>query len=101
MLLRLEKYDLSVKYVRGKFLYIADTLSRAHLADTLESHDKEIELAIHQFIQYLPISDVKKDELRTATLSDTVLQTITQLLKTGWPPNINNLPQHTRDYQNV
>ena len=49
MLLRLQKYDLSVKYVHGKFLYIADTLSRAHLADTPESHDKEIELAIHQY----------------------------------------------------
>ena len=89
---------MSVKYVRGKLLYIADTLSRAHLADTPESHDKEIEVDIDQLIQHLLISDLKKDELRTATLLDTVLQTITQLLKTGWSPNINNVPQHTCDY---
>ena len=29
MRLRLQKYDIKVRYVSGKFLYIADTLSRA------------------------------------------------------------------------
>ena len=30
MLLRLQKYDLAVKYVSGKSLHVANTLSRAH-----------------------------------------------------------------------
>ena len=30
MMLRLPKYDLSVKYVSGKLLHVADTLSCAH-----------------------------------------------------------------------
>ena len=35
MLLRLQKYDLLVKYVSGKLLHVADTLSRAHPPTTL------------------------------------------------------------------
>ena len=34
MLLRLQKYDLSVKYISGKLLYVADTLSRVHATNT-------------------------------------------------------------------
>ena len=31
MLLRLQKYDIRVKYTPGKELYVADTLSQAYL----------------------------------------------------------------------
>ena len=33
MLLKLQNYDLSVKYVKGKDLHVADTLSRAYLTN--------------------------------------------------------------------
>ena len=89
MLLRVQKYDLSVKYLSGKFLHVADTLSRAHSADTSQpSQDDDMDLAIHQFIQYLPISHSKTEELRQATISDKVLQQLAQILKAGWPTNI-------------
>ena len=99
MLLRVQKYDLSVKYLSGKFLHVADTLSRAHSADTSQpSQDDDI---IHQFIQYLPISHSKTEELRQATISDKVLQQLAQILKAGWPTNIVNVPQDVRDYWNI
>ena len=31
MILQLQRYDLDVKYVPGKYLYVADTLSRAYI----------------------------------------------------------------------
>ena len=61
MLLRLQKYDLSVKYISGKLLHVADTLSRAHATNSFHpTDDFEMELAIHQFVQHLPIGDDQK-----------------------------------------
>ena len=37
MLLRLQRYNLEVRYERGPLMYIADTLSRAYLKETLPS----------------------------------------------------------------
>ena len=102
MLLRLQKYDLSVKYISGKLLHVADTLSCAHATNNFHpTDDCEMELAIHQFIQHLPIGDDQKAELRTATLSDSVLQRLTHIVETGWPNNIINVPQDVREYWNV
>ena len=101
MLLRLQKYDLSVKYVSGKLLHVADTLSRTHAINNSHSADDETELAVHQFIQHLAIADAQKEALRTATSSDKVSQQLMHILKTGWPNNITNVPQDVREYWNV
>ena len=66
MLLKLQKYDLLVKYVRGKELRIADTLSHTQLSDSSvdEDHSEELNLPIHTMIQNLPVSDAKKYNFR-------------------------------------
>ena len=87
-----------VKYIIGKLLHVADTLSRAYATYSFHpTDDCEMELAIHQFVQHLPIGDDQKAELRMATLSDRVLQQLTHVLETGWP----NMPQDVREYWNV
>ena len=52
MMLRLLRYTVSVQYVPGKYLYIADTLSRA--PSSLPLHDQmledDIHLRVHQLI---------------------------------------------------
>ena len=48
MLLRLQRYNLEVRYKRGPLMYIADTLSRAFLKETLPSEEvKSLELVDH------------------------------------------------------
>ena len=42
MLLKLQKYNLTVKYTRGKDMHIANALSRAHLSDTEENDFEEM-----------------------------------------------------------
>ena len=37
LMLQLQPYDLRIKYVPGKFMYVADTLSRAYLPGTSDS----------------------------------------------------------------
>lgn len=39
MLLHLQHFNLKIKYVQGKLMFIADTLSRDYLNDTEQSSD--------------------------------------------------------------
>lgn len=67
MLLRLQKYDLKVKYVSGKLLHVADTLhvSRAYATNYSHSstHDHDIELTVHQFVLHIPIAKKNYEQL--------------------------------------
>ena len=83
MLLKLQKYDLSVNYVKGKELHVADTLSRAQLSDTTQEIDnEELELPIDTMIQNLPVSDTKKVQLQSATENDEQMQQLSIMIKT-------------------
>ena len=89
MLLRIQIYDLSVKYVSGKLLHVADTLSCAHATnDSHSTQDHNMELAVHQFVLHIPIVELQKEELQTATSTDKVLQQLMHILDIGWPNNI-------------
>ena len=90
MLLRLQIYDLSIKYVSGKLLHVADTLSCAHATNDSHSstQDHNMELAVHQFVLHILIVELQKEELRTATSTDKVLQQLMHILDIGWPNNI-------------
>ena len=49
MLLRLQKYDICIKYKPGTEMIIADALSRAHLSDVGEEiPEEELEAQIHR-----------------------------------------------------
>ena len=101
MLLRLQKYDLDIKYVRGKNLYVADTLLRAHQVECNEDIDStEIQLAVHTVVKDLPITEARLKDLQSATLSDPQLQHLKHFIEHGfgWPPNIVNVPQILRDF---
>ena len=88
----LQKYNLKVRYVPGKFLHIADTLSTAFDQSNVPTDDgmhQDMEYFIHSVIIDLPISDVKLMELRELNCNDPTMQ----MLHTGmlWRvgPNTN------------
>ncbi len=58
-LLRLQRYSFDIEFTPGKYLYIADTLSRAYLLDIAESEIPEMEYQIHSVASNLPISAEK------------------------------------------
>ena len=102
MLLKLQKYDLLVSYVKGKDLHVADTLSRAQLSDTTnELDDEELELAIHTMLKNLPVSDTKRVQLQCATENDKQMQHLSKLIKNGWPADITNVPIALHEYWKV
>ena len=99
MLLRLQKYDLDIKYVRGKYLHAADTLSRAYHADCSEDIDSaELQLAAHTVVKDLPITDDRLKDLQSATRLDPQLQRLRHFIEQGWPANINNVPKTLHDF---
>jgi len=74
MLLRLQKYDLVLKYVKGKYLHIADTLSRAHNDDVPCEDIDGREVAVHAILQNIPVSEPRLKDLQLAAANDTQLK---------------------------
>ena len=101
LLLRLQHYHLKVKYVPGKLMFIADTLSRAHLDTTCTKQgipDAEIEMQVHLLVANLPISEQRLTEFQEATKADPSLQAVAQLTKQGWPNHKKNVPAEAKPY---
>ena len=67
MMLRVQQYDLIVKYTPGDQLHVADTLSRASQSESTSQAD---EFEVHLLVQ---ISKEKADEFKRETDSDPVL----------------------------
>ena len=61
-----------VKYVPGKFLFIADTLSRAYLPAKGEQQElnEDIEVMVHSMVTEIPASPEKIEELKKETAKD-------------------------------
>jgi len=59
MLLRLQKYELTLKYVKGKYLCVADSLSRAYSDEppVKDLNNADLETAVHVVLQNLPITE--------------------------------------------
>ena len=103
LLVRLLKYDVRIQFIPGKFLHIADTLSRAPLPSTGDLntiHDESI-LMIHTVIKNLSISAKKKEELQEAIRNDNNLQLVKQFIINGWPECRKDLPPKLYPYWQV
>ena len=100
-LLRLQKYDFEMHYIRGKLLTVADALSRASLADSkTEIHEKDMKFYIHSVMSKLLISDEKLKQFQTETEHDETLKELKKQIKEGWPAERSKVPLSIRPYYN-
>lgn len=100
-LLAVQKYDLHVTYKPGKFMWLADTLSRAYLKETpsdLIVDEAEVNM-IHPR-NFLPVSKEKYELFQTETAKDSVLTELQQVVQSGWPDHKDNIPVTLREYWN-
>lgn len=81
MMLKVQKYDLDLRYKAGKELYVADTLSRA--ADKVIQDEKD-QFEVF-FIENLPITDAKIQKILDELPWDVELMTLKQTILSGWP----------------
>ena len=102
MMLNLQPYDLHIKYVPGKFMYIADTLSRAYAPyQNVDTQDEDVDFVVHSIIKNLPITTAKLDEFREATSNDSTLQKVAKYCQNRWPRSQRNVPVDVRKYWHI
>lgn len=94
MMLKLQRYDLDVMYKRGKELFVADALSRAHLPESEPPlMDDLLEVMTVQVL-----SSRRTDELRDAARTDITCQQLSEVIGRGWPSRSKELPQQLRPF---
>ncbi|CAH2108833.1 unnamed protein product [Euphydryas editha] len=102
IMLRLQPYNLNVVYKPGKYLYIADTLSRAALNETcLSEVDQDIDLHVNLIMSNLTVIPEKLKELQEYTVKDQTLSQIMQYCLNGWPEHKRSVSQSVKYYFNL
>ena len=87
LLIRLQKYNLTVHLVPGKLMFIADTQSQAYLNETVEDIplNDDIEVMAHRVIQEIPASPEKSKQMKEETAKDEALQVLKTQIAEGFP----------------
>ena len=99
MMLRLQKYDLTVHHKPRKEIPIADTLSRLHLNEVDDTHEV-FHAHVHLVVTNLPVSDQKMSDLQASTASDPDMQQLIAVSKEGWPDHRNSCPPSVKPFWN-
>ena len=85
IMLKVQKYDLHVKYKKGTELHIADTLSRACISQN-DDYVCDSDYSVFS-IEALPVFQAKLTELREETRKDMALTILKDKLLNGWQEN--------------
>ena len=87
-------YDFNVEYIQGKCNVLADCLSRAAVADTIELPI----VNVHYVTSSLNCSADKLQVLRESTKQDETLVLLKEIVTQGWPEKIKDLPPELQPY---
>ena len=93
MLLRLQNYDLKIKYKVRKEMLLRDTLS--HYAPQ-NGPEVVLDIAIH----HVHITPEKKLEFQETIQDDPLLHSLAETIVRGWPEDVNDVPNALRPYHN-
>lgn len=96
MMLKIQCYDLDVKYKPGTELYIADTLSRAASETTLDILDT---YNINTIMKG-KVTDDRLDKLRDETSQDSHLRVLRETVLNGWPNSKSECNPYVESYWN-
>ena len=113
MMLKLQKYQFTVRYKKGKELYVADTLSRAavrpsHATVTDPDHTFAGKQECEVFRLELEEMDLTPNRvtadtlkrIRQETAKDPVLTALQAVVTSGWPSERKEAPEELRVYWN-
>ena len=99
MLLRLQKYDMSVMYKPGKSIPVADALSRRYLNET-DSTSELMEAHVYLIASSLPVSDQKLKDIKDAAEADLQCKLLKKTILDGWPDLRKECPVAIQKYWN-
>lgn len=97
MLLKLQKYSLTVKYKKGKLMFLADTLSRAYLPEVHMCRLSE-NLADVDHTMSLELSDERLQQFKHVSADDPVLRELRKIIQQGWPDSKAEVPDSVHAY---
>lgn len=100
-LLRLQAYDVIIKYKKGTEQVLSDTLSRA--VDTeadasSEIPDEEIKAFVNMVLTDKPATPRKLEEIREEQQLDQQCHVLKDFIRRGWPTTIKDVPEMVRPY---
>ncbi len=96
MLLRLLRYNLNIRYLKGSKMYIADTLSRAYIQG--DTPTELGEMRVHSLVADFPASPERLNCIRDATEADPSLMTLKKFIYEGWPSHRGSTPYELQPY---
>ena len=98
MMLRIQKYDVEIKYVPGREIPLADALSRISPCpgDTIEG----LNVSVHELQLHLNASPTRIDQIKEETAKDEVLPSLRAVITQGWPDTRSECPPHLHAYWN-
>ena len=97
LLLRLQQYDVDLRYKPGSEMYLADTLYRDFLKNTIQSKAEEEAETIHA-TDFLSISERQLREIQAETAQDDTLQQLKKTIISGWPDTKKEVPTCLHPY---
>ena len=117
MLLRLQRYNVTITYVPGKQIPLADTLSRifqktrpelprdiledgVRVHETLTLEDLAEEIQVCEII-HTAVTDSRMEKIRTAANLDQSMQILRHNIQSGWPNEFRLCPKEVRQYWNI
>ena len=103
LLLRLQCYNLTLKYVPGKDLHVPDMLSRACSVTSKPSVSEklltdEADYQVHVVIEDLKCSDKMRVKIKQEILNDAELKQVEYYIKNGWPEYRSNCNELAKLY---
>ena len=91
MMLRLQRYDMTISYRPGKEMLLADALSRIN--PTLGP-----EIDLDKSVFAVQFSTNRLQQLKEETQKDNTLTSLKDVIVNGWPENAKDLPKNLRPY---
>ena len=97
MLLKLQRYTLIIKYKAGKYMFMADTLSRAYLPTTSSSSFVNSLEEVDHTVS-LSLSAGRLEQVRHTARDDPILQQLRKVIQQGWPESKCSLAECLHPY---
>ena len=98
MLLRIQKYDITIKYIPGKQLQLADALSR--VTPCAGDEIKGLDITIHEVHLNINASPTRIQSIKQETATDDDLQQLMSVIMNGWPDERTSCPATLIEYWN-
>lgn len=99
MLLKVQPYNLVVKYKPGKLMYVSDTLSRA-VVNEPDVFDRELDCHVNLLVHNLPISETQLDRFKNETSKDLVMLKLIECIQSGWPSEKSKVDDAVKPFWN-